>query len=270
MLFPRILTAIIGIPIILFVIYLGGLPFFIVFLGVTTLALYEYFENLKLAGYDNNTLLGVILGSLLFISVFINGLKIAAYLENQITAAVVTSIIVVSFFRYIFTYRPKETLKNLGILLIGIFFISWGLSHLILIRNLKEFGTNLTYFLFFIIWIEDTASYFLGAKFGKHPFFSRLSPKKTLEGYIAGIISAILISIPLYFLLLKNFFPLYKIVTASLIVALITPFSDLSESLIKREINIKDSSNILPGHGGFFDRFDSFFFASPIFYYLLS
>ena len=129
------------------------------------------------------------------------------------------------------------------------------------------FGTFAPYFLVFIllvIWLFDTASYFVGRAFGKHPFFPDISPKKTVEGFVGGLIAVALLGVVTGFcinqLMLWHFFAL------SVLIGLSGQAGDLAESVIKREMSIKDSSHIIPGHGGILDRFDSLFFAAPAVY----
>jgi len=115
------------------------------------------------------------------------------------------------------------------------------------------------------IWICDSAAYFVGKKIGKHKLFERISPKKTWEGAIAGFIFAI-IGFYVFMLIFIPAFPLIHSIILGAIIGIIGQFGDLSESQLKRDIKIKDSSAIIPGHGGFLDRFDSILFVLPAVY----
>ena len=115
------------------------------------------------------------------------------------------------------------------------------------------------YFIF--TWIYDTAAYLYGRQFGKHKLFERISPKKTWEGTIAGVIVTFLSSIGLYFLV--NILPLTDWLVLATIVVVFGTHGDLVESLLKRSLNIKDSGTILPGHGGILDRFDTMLISAP-------
>ena len=114
----------------------------------------------------------------------------------------------------------------------------------------------------------DNASYFTGRFFGKHKFFPQISPKKTLEGFWGGIISVVLMGTIVGCLDLKSF--KFHFLAIAVLTALAGQIGDLSESIIKREMDIKDSSQLIPGHGGILDRFDSLIFAGPaVYFYLL-
>ena len=120
-----------------------------------------------------------------------------------------------------------------------------------------------------LIWIYDVGAFFVGIAIGKHKMFRVVSPKKSWEGFFGGIVVTILCAI-----LIERFIPavdailnMKEIVVLALVVSLSSPLGDYGESMIKRCYGVKDSSNLIPGHGGFFDRFDSCFFAMPAAYY---
>ena len=116
----------------------------------------------------------------------------------------------------------------------------------------------------------DTGAYFIGKKFGKHKLAKNISPKKTIEGAIAGIITSIIVSLLCRILFMKDIISVKEAILFAIIISLVGQFSDLAESLFKRDSDVKDSGNILPGHGGMLDRFDSYLFAAPVFYYLIA
>ncbi|HHE54472.1 MAG TPA: phosphatidate cytidylyltransferase, partial [Caldithrix abyssi] len=114
------------------------------------------------------------------------------------------------------------------------------------------------------IWICDTFAYFLGKQFGKHRLFERVSPKKSWEGAVAGLVGALLTYLLVYFLQIIPI-TIYVAIVGGLIVGIVGQFGDLVESWFKRDAKVKDSSNLLPGHGGILDRFDSVMFSSVAF-----
>ena len=172
-------------------------------------------------------------------------------------------------------FKGRENpLVNSAVTLFGIFYISL-FSCFILIRefpvhnNLKyQTGGFIVIMIFSTIWICDTGAYLFGAKFGKHSLFKRVSPKKTWEGAVAGLITGILAAVILGHIFVPRFVLLDNIIIG-VIVGTIGQIGDLVESLYKRDYGVKDSSNILPGHGGFLDRFDSPLFVGPAVYLYL-
>ncbi|CUS91747.1 phosphatidate cytidylyltransferase, partial [Candidatus Kryptonium thompsonii] len=119
--------------------------------------------------------------------------------------------------------------------------------------------------IFAIIWICDTAAYFVGKSLGKRKLYERVSPNKTVEGFIGGLIFAFLSSFIARYMVL-DFLTIYDVVAIAIIVGVFGQLGDLVESLIKRDAGVKDSSNIIPGHGGVFDRFDSLIYVAPLVY----
>ncbi|MGC9069915.1 MAG: phosphatidate cytidylyltransferase [Elusimicrobiales bacterium] len=258
MILPRVITAVFGIPIVLTVVYIGGIPFLLFVMFVIIASAWEYYIMMKLSSKSAD-----------FFSLFISSatIPIAFYLNgdapsyNFITM-VISFCVILPFFVEVF--RKEWSLERIAYTYIASFFISFTLSHLILIRDIPSNGRFFTYILFISVWICDTAAYFFGTKFGKRRL-SSVSPKKTLEGFFAGLISCILF----FYVVSKNFDILsrWQFIAVSFITAIAGQYSDLAQSLIKRSCGVKDSSNLLPGHGGVFDRFDSYLFLAPLFYY---
>jgi phosphatidate cytidylyltransferase len=150
------------------------------------------------------------------------------------------------------------------ITLFGVFYITFLLSFVILIRN-KTNGNILIWLVFISSWGCDTFAYFTGKLFGKHKLTEKISPKKTIEGSIGGSLGVLLISWSFVYFFNLN----YLYILVCFIASIFSQFGDLAASAIKRNTSLKDYGIILPGHGGFLDRFDSVLFAAPIIYFLL-
>ena len=137
------------------------------------------------------------------------------------------------------------------------------LVSIILIYN--SYGELALLSLFLILWTADSGAYFVGSKMGKRKLAPKVSPGKSIEGMLGGIFSVVMLSI---ILLMSDLLPFdsFLLVFISAVTGIISVFGDLFESIIKREASAKDSSNLLPGHGGFLDRLDSLFAAAPIYY----
>jgi phosphatidate cytidylyltransferase len=149
----------------------------------------------------------------------------------------------------------------------GAFFIPLSLVHMTYIRDLSS-GMELMFFIFVVVWVLDTAAYVFGAIFGKHKLAKTISPKKTVEGAIAGIIFGILAAVVFRYVFMQNILTMWCSVVLGFVIAVVGQFSDLAESIVKRDGSFKDSGKMIPGHGGFFDRFDSYIFATPVVYYI--
>jgi len=257
MLLQRILTALVGIPIVLLCIYYGGISFFLMFFAVITFAVSEYFNICK--KYNPLNILGTILAILFYLSLYFN-----FYVQEFI----IVSVFVI-FLVYMFRNKINNISSEIAVTCFGTFFIPWTLYHMVLIRDIPDYGMKYIIFLFVNIWLLDTGAYFIGKKFGKHKLAKNISPKKTIEGAVAGVLTSIIVSVICKFIFMQNIITVTEAVVFAVIIAFIGQFSDLAESVFKRDCDIKDSGNILPGHGGMLDRFDSYLFAAPFFYYLI-
>ena len=166
--------------------------------------------------------------------------------------------------------NKKEAISNLKTEYLTFFYliIPFSILQIIPLQTGGKYDHQIVLGIFILIWINDTFAYLVGRKLGKHKLFERISPKKTIEGFIGGFIFSLIGGFILskYF---TNIQPIHWIVIA-FIASTFGTIGDLIESLFKRRANIKDSSNLIPGHGGFLDRLDSVIFATPfIFIYLL-
>lgn len=258
MLLPRILTALVGIPIVFACIFYGGLFFQIMFFIVVLFSVMEFFSITK--KYKPMGVLGVLAAIIFYLALN------AAFYVNE--------IIIFAIFIFFFFAMVRKNIENvsasIAVTCFGTFFITWSLFHMVLIRDIPKYGMHYIIFLFVNVWILDTGAYFIGKKFGRHKLASIISPKKTIEGAFAGVVTAILVSLAYRYLFLQDVITNNQAIIYGLVISFVGQFSDLAESLFKRDCNIKDSGNILPGHGGMLDRFDSYLFAAPVFYYILN
>ena len=126
-------------------------------------------------------------------------------------------------------------------------------------------GPKLIFFLLLVVWLGDAGAYYTGKTFGRHKLSPRISPKKTVEGLIGGIATSVITAVIIHFTFFPNF-PLLHAIVAGMILSFSGVVGDLAESMWKRSADVKDSGTLLPGHGGFLDRFDSIFFTAPILY----
>jgi len=267
MLAARLVTGIIGGALLLGVLYWGGLPFFLIFLGIALVGLREFYSLAKQSGYPVFSSLGIIGGGLLMVSVFTSGIYFGTSSDSQVTPALVAVLLIVMIVWSVIRGQRDTVLSEWGITLLGVLLVAGSMAHLVMLRDLKPYGYPATLLLFLVIWASDTSAYFVGRKWGKRHLAESISPKKTWEGFIGGLAGAVVIGIVFQAVYPKSQMSSVEAIVLSLLTAGLATFSDLSESLLKRAAGAKDSSHLIPGHGGVLDRFDSFLLTTPIYYY---
>lgn len=199
---------------------------------------------------------------------------ISSIISNQfllkITMFFIPSILLLLFAQIVVT-DMKTTFKDMSYTLLGICYISVFMMFLSLIDGMNN-GKILLGYIFMAAWGTDTFAYCIGIKIGKHKF-SKISPKKSIEGCIAGTIGAVMIML-IYTLILNKYFSFeysyFRIFILGIALSLVGQIGDFSASCIKRYVDIKDYSNLLPGHGGILDRIDSVLFIAPFAYMLFT
>ena len=259
----RTLVNLLGIPSLLAIIYLGdsfsNIPIFSAFIGVVL------FLGAKEISPLSKSKKGQPVISVLFIFLALLQISRIPGIHWEISIYILL-IGIASTAMIVEIFRKKETpLLNISILVFSFVWLGLMLGSLSELRNLPDIGFKITLALFLSVWICDTGAFLFGKKFGKKKILPDISPNKTWVGTIAGFISSMI------FLLILNqsgYFPdifsLIDVVVLGLITGIFGQFGDWAESLLKREANVKDTSNILAGHGGVLDRFDSLTFAAPL------
>lgn len=253
----RYLGALIIAPFIVF-IFLGGLPLKLFTIALSLIGMYEFYRALDKKEYKTLSIAGYAL--LILFYVLKNDFTNLAYLI--IIAMFVLLIIPVINLKYNFV---DIALTMLGFLYIGVFF-----SFIYLVAS-KDYGNFYVWLIFIGSWVTDTAAYYCGRLFGKTKLCPKVSPKKTVEGSIGGLIVVSIIS-GLFGLIIGkyiNTFPLYHFFIIGALCGVFSQFGDLVASSIKRFVDLKDYGSLIPGHGGILDRFDSILFSGlVVFYYL--
>ena len=302
---PRVAVALVAIPFILYTSYRGGMLFVLFVLAIGILALLEFFGLAKAKGSNPQTIVGIIGLTALHFSFFheqiqnfilpyfidTGGISLLMKLQMVLTSLFLflTIVMIVELFR-----NKGSVFLNAGSTIFGVMYVGIFLASLTGIREL--FGAEFPYHLaiqFFpassaltdealrsatytwggvtiiailvSIWMCDTAAYFGGLSMGKHKLFPRVSPNKSWEGAVWGFVGALLTMIIFqhYFL---PYLKLHQAIVIGIIIGVFGQIGDLIESLLKRDAGVKDSSELIPGHGGVFDRFDSLIFVSPLLY----
>jgi len=203
--------------------------------------------------------------------IFIVGLTVCTLLPNY--WYVITPILILTIVTELFLVKDLVTIRIIPMLdrrkyLTSIFYIITSLIFLTLIPYYKEsYQPMIIAGAFFIVWTNDTFAYLVGKNFGKHKLLERISPKKTIEGFIGGFVFA-LIAGYIISITTESLTTLYWLII-SIIMSIFGTLGDLIQSKFKRQAGVKDSGTIMPGHGGIYDRLDSVIFASPFLYAFL-
>jgi len=262
----RVLVSVIAIPALVAMAYFGSVYFLSFVLIIAGISFYEFAVMAKYKGANVNVNVGLL--AVIFLT--INQYK---FFVNQyhFLIAIFLVLLIYELFR-----NNGSAILNLSATLLGIFYLGLFGSTLVGIRefypNVDDVYYNGGYLIISIfasIWICDSAAFFGGTAFGKNKLFPRVSPNKSWEGAIFGFVFAILAMILARHLLL-NFLSLKDAAAIGFITGTFGQIGDLAESLLKRDAGVKDSSNLIPGHGGIFDRFDSMLFSAPIIYLYLT
>ena len=269
MLLQRIITAVISIPLLIAAIVWGGeLVFLFLVLVFGAVGLYEFFRAALPEEHYLGKALGIALGIFILSCVFIESREVPAKGSGAyfLTLAGCTGSILVLFFYHILNARDMVlTVNRLALTVFGVFYISLFFSYLLLL-NTGARGPSLILFLLFVTWAGDAASYFVGSWKGRRLLCPGISPKKTVEGAVGGLLGGMVTALACDFLILKGASPLGSM-CAGAGINIMNQFGDLGESVLKRAFGIKDSGGVFPGHGGVLDRLDSLLFAAPFFYF---
>ncbi|MFC1917729.1 phosphatidate cytidylyltransferase [Chloroflexota bacterium] len=259
MLGKRILTGILGISLLVIVIWFDKpLPWFTVFAAVWGMvAVYEFYRMAGTIKVIPLTTIGII-GTLLII--------ISPHCSYAYTLPLLlASVIILSLILLIFQRQKEGAFQNWAWTIGGVLYVGWLLSFLVLLR--LDGGRNWLFFAMFVTFASDTVAFFIGSTMGKHHLAPVVSPKKTWEGAIGGIFGAVIIAL-LFTIPSPLQLPLSvtQAILLGLLVSVFGQFGDLVESVLKRNAGVKESGNLMPGHGGLLDRMDSVVFAGVVVY----
>lgn len=254
----RVITSILLIPaLVLFIIYSSEMVFFAGLLCFIFFATYEFSNLIEKMGFKNLKI-PTVLGSFLIPFSF----------YNERVDIFMFGVFVVSFsslFIKLFGSRPlDDTFKTVGFTFLNVFYVPFYFSFIQLLKNINF---HYIFYLLLIIWASDTFAYFFGSKYGKHKLYELISPKKSIEGLVAGVLGGVLTGL-IYASLFMDI-SIVHVMVSSFLVTSAGAIGDLVESMFKRKAGVKDSGNIFPGHGGMLDRIDSLLFGAPVLYFYI-
>jgi phosphatidate cytidylyltransferase len=270
----RVLVALVGIPLAVAIVWIGGWPLAVLLMAISALAALEFFNLAEKKGAQPLRAAGAVLaaGFILLVAANRTGIELAGFGAVIAWATIVFATLAI-------WHRGVEgqPLLSISTTLTGAVYTGGLLSFGFLLRHLPgvqsaAHGAALVFAPVLLTWTSDTFAYFVGRQFGTKKLIPRVSPGKTVQGAMGAVIGTVLVALA-YSRVLSGF-PLYEMSLAEaalfgLVMSVAAQVGDLAESLLKRDAGVKDSGTLLPGHGGALDRFDSLFFTLPIAYFFI-
>ena len=263
-LLPRLAVTLAVVPCLYLITLRGGFFFQVLIDLVLLLGLREFYALMRAKGYEPSSLLGY------FCVLAINWY---AWRQGVAVPLILTASLLAIMIRELFRKQGMPSLGHMSVTIFGIMYIGWLGSHLVLLRELPKslgaedaIGAKLVFFVALVTWATDTGAYLCGISIGRHKLIPRVSPKKTVEGAVGGLLAAGLVG----WLLARSLVPFLTPLAGTmlgLLAGCVAQLGDLVESFLKRDAGIKNSAEIIPGHGGVLDRFDSLLFSAPVLYY---
>lgn len=260
----RIITGLLGSAGIIAAICFGPWTYFAVFLVITFFTLWEFYNLAGLDGMVPQKTFGTFLGVVIFSLSFFIEMEIISYRYYFLIFPLMAFVYMIKLYKRF----ERKPFTNIAYTFLGLFYVAapFALLNIAAFEN-GSYNYQIMFGCLFILWASDTGAYFAGTYLGKRKLFERISPKKSWEGFFGGALLAMVFTIGLPFFFESIEQPSYLSLTNWIIVGLIIiiggTFGDLVESLLKRSIEIKDSGDALPGHGGFLDRFDGLLISAP-------
>jgi phosphatidate cytidylyltransferase len=261
---PRVAVILVGVPCLYLITLRGGVFFLILADLIILLGLREFYVLMRAKGYQPFEVLGYFCA--LAVSWYAWGRGIGVPL-------ILTGSLLLIMIRELFRRDMSRSLGHIAVTVFGIMYVGWMGSHLVMLRQLPatlgvedHIGARLVFFAALVTWATDTGAYLCGVAFGRHKLIPRISPNKTVEGAVGGLLAAGFCGWICSQTMTPFLTPLAATVVG-LIAGVMAQLGDLVESMIKRDAGIKDSAELIPGHGGVLDRFDSLLFTVPVLYY---
>jgi phosphatidate cytidylyltransferase len=247
----RVLVGLAGIPVVLVMLWAGGWWLFAFAAVAAIVSLHEFYgmtrdlRPLVLAGYGGviAALVGARLGDVEWL--------LAGFLATFLLA----------FFLFLVATTRAPATMSISSTILGAAWIGFGLGCILLLRAIPTHGVLAVFTVVIAVWAEDTAAYIVGRLLGRHKFSPALSPAKTWEGFVAGAAAAIFVAFVAMYK--QHFLTITESIVLGVVVAVAAALGDLFESALKRDMQVKDSGRLLPGHGGILDRVDALLFAVP-------
>ncbi|KWW11050.1 MULTISPECIES: phosphatidate cytidylyltransferase [Peribacillus] len=259
----RIITAVVVAAIFIPLVILGEIPFLLTVYLLASIGLYELMKMKNLRVFSFEAIL-----SHLLLWVLLLPEQYSAFLADIDYDKVQIFLIgVLLFLLYTVVSKNRFTFDDAGFLVISILYLGVGFYYLFETRDSAGLGLIYILLTLFTIWATDSGAYFIGKAIGKRKLWPEISPNKTVEGFIGGVFSAMIVGV-LFYAFSSLDYTLFQLLLISLVIGVFGQLGDLVQSAYKRHYGVKDSGKILPGHGGILDRLDSLIFILPILHLL--
>lgn len=256
--FQRELTSVLALPLLIWIVGWAADGIYIALIVmISILAQYEFLTLGERKGYPVNKVLSIVL--MLFL--------LSTFLLTEVSVEIgVFAVLLFIPAAYVFgNSSVEEGLPASAVCVLGTLYVGMLSGALLRLRLDFPEGTRLIFFLLIVVWMCDAGAFYIGKQFGKRRLSPRVSPKKTVEGLLGGIVFAVIAATIIHFTFFPSF-PLPHAIIAAVLLSIAGVIGDLAESLWKRSADVKDSGTLIPGHGGFLDRLDSILFTAPILY----
>lgn len=252
-LLSRILVVVVLLPVVIGLVYLGGWWLFALALVGGLLALHELYEMAR-------ELRPLVLGGYLGYIVALLALQLGG-IEWMLGGLLATFVF--AFVVYGLGGVRQSATQSFGVTLLGVAWVGGGVGCLLLIRDIPDFGFWAVMAVLFTVFAADTGAFFVGRTFGRHRMAPAISPKKSWEGLVGGLVAAVGMAFVILYKDRDEFLTISQSLVLGLVIAIAAVLGDLFESAIKRDLDVKDSGSLLGGHGGVLDRLDSLLWAGP-------
>jgi len=259
----RIISAVVGLPFLIVIVWLGGIYLQIASIIISLIGMYEVYKaiskQIRVVHY-----IGFFIEIVYMIFIYSN--------ISESFRVILTFFILIILMMLVLFYGEINVF-DAAVTLFGFFYVGFMFSNVSLVRAFDDIGQMAVWLIFICAFASDTGAYFVGINFGKHKMTPVLSPKKSIEGAIGGIVSAAVVSavfVYSYNLLCDTNINIIIVTIIGAVGSVFAQMGDLAASSIKRYVNIKDYGSIMPGHGGVMDRFDSVIFTAPAIYILIN
>jgi phosphatidate cytidylyltransferase len=255
----RIIVALVLLPLVIGLVYLGGWWLFGLTLVGGLIALHEFYVMAR-------ELRPLVLGGYLGFVLALIGLQLGG-LEWMLGGILATFAL--AFVVYGLSDVRASATTSFGVTVLGVVWVGGGLGFLLLIRDVPVFGFWAVMAVLFTVFAADTGAFFVGRAFGRHKLAPAISPAKSWEGLVGGLVAAVAMAFVILYKDRDEFLSIPQALVLGAVIAFVSVLGDLFESAVKRDLSVKDSGRLLGGHGGMLDRLDSLLWAGPAAYYVI-